>query len=512
MATVIRSFTVPLSSVMSGADRARLNELRSFLQSQLDSYCSNKEFINYCLTISDELKGNFWAKAGAWLGKPYLQWPIGQNAKYFRVVIDIIRQTSASLKDRISVAEIAASFDYDISKMNDIRAACHEVGLYPFNAAIRSICRAKSVPSFPSYLQLKLDYGQGDKQIIHRDGLSYLIKVRDKWLPLTVVKPHYLRDGAYGFTNPTIEGDSVRIAYKVDVQPQKSNGVHLGVDLGKIKVFTGGVVTVQGEYGAELAPSKELESFHCKVDRLYRECKRIWLKQQKIASEVAQTGSLDLAFKWFDLDERRRSIRAKITRMKKNEARLVARDIVAHALTEGASTVKMEDLGFANDVSGHWNYGEIYGFLQEACDLAGIDLVKVDARNSSKTNPFTDEYSDRYRGRNICFSTEEMDRDRAAALELARRPAKKRRARKVRTQVPKIKVNRLSKRDRNMATPKRPKLTRRTTEHKVLKKKTGQYPIVAVSAELGQHMSCSGRLNTDSQILKPNIDNSVLLF
>ena len=71
--------------------------------------------------------------------KPYLNWDMeGNKAKYFRIMIGQIRQQVLSIHEKITISRICQIYDYNISRLNEIREELIANDIYPTNALIRN--------------------------------------------------------------------------------------------------------------------------------------------------------------------------------------------------------------------------------------------------------------------------------------------------------------------------------------------------------------------------------------
>ena len=74
--------------------------------------------------------------------------------------------------------------------------------------------------------------------------------------------------------------------------------------------------------------------------------------------------------------------------------------------------------------------------IEEVAELFSIKVVKVSAKNSSKTNPVTLEVGT-ISNRDVTFKNgQKIDRDQLAGLNLALREPKKQKQRKIKLEIP----------------------------------------------------------------------------
>ena len=114
-------------------------------------------------------------------------------------------------------------------------------------------------------------------------------------------------------------------------------------------------------------------------------------------------------------------------------ARLVAVEVVNIAIKEQCKDIHLENLSWVKSSGGKWNFAQIQACIEEVAELFSIKVVKVSAKNSSKTNPVTLEVGT-ISNRDVTFKdSQKVDRDQLAGLNLALREPKKIKQRKIKT-------------------------------------------------------------------------------
>ena len=109
--------------------------------------------------------------------------------------------------------------------------------------------------------------------------------------------------------------------------------------------------------------------------------------------------------------------------------------------------------------TGKWNHALVREKICELAELHGIEVMLVDAKNTSHTDPFTDNHVNPKSTRMMRVSIGERDRDYIASLEIARRDGKNvvKKKHKKKVKQPKIRLVPGKSRDKHAPTPKRPK-------------------------------------------------------
>jgi len=464
---------------------ADINFLIDFLTTELYKLVHNPTFISYAEANLHLSRGEFWNLITKTY-YPHHQWKLnGNKAKYWRIILERIRVTLLSLEERKKIASICATYNFDDQYFQQIKDDCYTQNIYPSWQTIKNILKSKAMPSFPKELQAQLDYTVGDAQIIKSNGeLDFWIEIptdstkneTPSQYNISIPKSSSLRGKPLKYAKPVIQLTDEGIPYcrmaYLFPKPEELKGICvMGVDLGKIKAFTAAVLYGDGSYSTELMPSRETENLNRKVNNLTEQIENLSRKidtQNKKLSirepELWNDHQKDLVWKLKSLYDVRSNLISKRTRMKKQLARLVARDVVNHALECKASVIRLEDLKFVTDVGGRWHYAEVQNCILEAAELVGILVEIVDAKDSSRTNPFTDEkisYNAKTRSLEIAKGFF-LDRDFGASIELARRfPNKSKRNKKSKpaqqTRPEKMVVKQSSCRDKFGPTPKRPK-------------------------------------------------------
>ena len=112
---------------------------------------------------------------------------------------------------------------------------------------------------------------------------------------------------------------------------------------------------------------------------------------------------------------------------------MVAVEVVNIAIKEQCKEIHLENLSWVKSSGGKWNFAQMQACIEEVAELFSIKVVKVSAKNSSKTNPVTLEIG-KISNRDVKFKNgQKVDRDQLAGLNLALREPKKQKQRKIKT-------------------------------------------------------------------------------
>lgn len=463
MAKTYRSWNVPLTEATQNTESIR--QLLEFLTIEL-----NKQLPNAIKIEFDNINSNglFRLEYESKLGRPNREWSIpGNKAKYQRMIVERIRGSISSLRERAQVSQVCEKFDYDITRKNEIRGELCGIGLYPTDGVLRNICRAKALPGLTDKVPAYLDYTTGDKQIFRREWLSEnefidSIEVLGEWIDLKVRVPAHLHSWVK-IAKPVLlfSGDSImiRYAYEVETQSNSSNvELRLGVDLGKIHPFVASVTGADGSWSGALMPSRETANLQKTIDRVLLDLDAKYARRERLEGFLEHREDAVIRASWEAVNEDIQLQRTILSRRKAHLARLVARDVVNHAVEIGATTIHLEDLRWLDSQGGKWNHAEMQRCIREAAELRGITVFIVNAKNSSHTDPFTEAHIDPRADRTVETSVGVLDRDHCASLEVGVRvPHRAKKTQKRRVLTPK----------KGIPTSRRPKTVTRKKAWKV---------------------------------------------
>lgn len=439
-----------------------------------------------CLTSA----GNFRDYILKEYGKPYTEWENidGYKSKYYRILIEQARNNIISLQDHITINNVCEKYDYNVYDEN-IAKELEELGVSYTHGMLRNICRAKKTPVLNTDIKSILNFTAEDNQlsITHYDNkndiITFKVRIFSEWVTISSKLPTIMRYVNAKFARPVIQRDKitgelyVRVSYDIPVMSvitskTDKSGV-LSTDIGKVKIFSSVITFKDGSYSAELAPSQELEQLNTKLSILDKEKKSLQSKIYRNECLLNGKNNPYLAKHVADQYRERDYISSKIISVKEHMSWLIARDIIFHAYYHGVDTLKIENLKWLDSKAGKWAFSDIRDKLVEIAELYGVTVLLVDARNTSKTNPFTKEPVVPRRDRTVNISGDSMDRDYCAALEIGTRTG---------TGIKKSRIVDRNKkkshgmvkgrtRDKHHSTPKRPRVLRRKSCLKLMVKR-----------------------------------------
>ena len=366
------------------------------------------------------------------------------DAWYIRILYHNIISLLKSRQNQIKIYEILKSNQYKID--STLRDKLGQEKLYPTNAYLETLAAAKDMPVLPKRKTFILDFSVSDKQMfrVGKNSNVYEIKICSRkeikdnnletgWLSFEMFLPTYIRESFTGKTaKPQFYWDYNKdefvcaIPCEIKKLPHEYENI-MGVDLGKIKVYSATVVRKDGSISDEYIPTEELQNLVDKLKRMNQHIKSVYEKRKRSSKYGNYTERQDRR----KLDYKRN--RNKRTKLQFAIARLVAVEIVNIAIKEQCKEIHLENLSWVKSSGGKWNFAQVQACIEEVAELFSIKVVKVSAYNSSKTNPVTLEVG-KISNRDIIFKNgQKVNRDQLAGLNLALRGPKKQKQRKIKT-------------------------------------------------------------------------------
>ena len=363
---------------------------------------------------------------------------------YIRILYHNIISLLKSRQEQIKIYKILKFNQYKID--STLRDKLSQEKLYPTNAYLEILAETKDMPVLPKRKTFILDFSVSDKQMfrIGKNSNVYEIKIYNNkevkeynlktgWLSFEMYLPTYIREGFTGKTaKPQFYWDHNKeefvcaIPCEIKKLPNEYENI-MGVDLGKIKVYSATVVRKDGSISNEYVPTEELQNLVDKLKRMNQHINSVYEKKKRSSKYGNFTKRQDRR----ELDYKRS--RNKRTKLQFAIARLVAVEVVNIAIKEQCKEIHLENLSWVKNSGGKWNFAQVQACIEEVAELFSIKVVKVSAYNSSKTNPVTFEVGT-VSNRDVTFKNgQKVDRDQLAGLNLALREPKKLKQRKIKT-------------------------------------------------------------------------------
>ena len=478
---------------------SNLNELFVILQQESQAIIQNPliQLENFSeIEYENKFKGHFYKKLSQLTHKNYLTFDYPQKSRVFKFISEALRKNFKSLLYRKKIATILEKYDWDIETEENkekIRDALRERNLFPSWMEIKNLCRAKTIPQKENFsftnlegnqeqgLLIPIDYSACDPQIITQSSPllpHYDIVFKHGIYHFEAILPQFIKAKlAQGeidkFCKPKfqiIEGKWCCVISYVLKQKQtkkhhssQQNVRVLGVDLGKVKNYSGTVVEgiedksllkKEGLYASsirnknkhqDLLSSKE--SYHLlskmkkikgNLDAVYR---KIGLYNQLIEGIQNNQKAILFEEKFIRIKEdcptleskRKRLLKEKqllskkISHIKKHKAYCVARDIVRQIMLYRVEAVALEKLNWVENKGGKWDFSQQQEIIErKVWEKTTSQVIKVNPAYSSYSNPYLKDYlidkkieKGIAKGRMIKFKAFEIDRDFLASINLA---------------------------------------------------------------------------------------------
>ena len=412
----------------------RLLNIYNNCQDALNFVLSNDEFVkkltNIKLTNNDgkpKLAGYLREDVRAIIGNPLLNKV--PDSWYTRILYHNIIQLLKSRNEQIQIYNLLKLNNFKID--NCLRSNLTKHNLFPTNAYLKTLSKSRNMPTLPKSKKFILDFSISAPQMfkISENQLGYSIKIYSykeakkrnisQWVNFNIYIPAYVRESFNGqIAKPQFYWDNelndfvCAIPCQIDIRKNNFKNI-LGIDLGKVKVYSGSVLYENGTLSKEYTPSKELQNLVNKLNKINNHINLVYSKKErssKYGNETLKQARRDMDY----LNNRNKK-----KRLQKAISRLLASEVVQIALREECKEIHVENLSWLLSIGRKWNHSMIQKHLEEVAELYGIKVIKVSCRNTSKRNPITKEIG-KSSGRKIIFKkSKKIDRDRLASINIA---------------------------------------------------------------------------------------------
>ena len=425
-----------------------LKPIYDFLQNELNFILSNDKTRAILDNIDlSKLRGNIWRDLRDGLKFRIKDWPLHNKTWHSYILFENIRREIKSKQEAIIIWNELVKHDFDINE--ELFNSLHKLNLYPTRSRIANIKRSNSMPELARSAVFNLDYTISEKQFFRMKTNNICeIKVsKEDWIEYEIIFPSSIDSRFTGviakprFIKRKRDGKYIGIcSYEYEISDYELENKILGIDIGKIKLFSSVVMDKNGNFSDEFINTQRSQETEYKIKRLY-ENKQILFDKIKSYEDLRLTNQSKYEV-WKNLYS---SISNKIINTKDYQAKLLSSEIVKLALEQKCKTIHIEDLSWLNTQGGKWNHSQIHSKIIEKVAMYGIKVNKVSALNTSKEHPITKEIGT-IKDRTVEFSTGNIDRDLLAAINIALRSTniklKKSLPKKVKTKRVKPKSNR----------------------------------------------------------------------
>ena len=392
-----------------------------FLQNELNFILSHDE----TRAILDKIdlskhRGNVWRDLRDNLKFRIQDWPLHNKTWHSYILFENIRRELQSKQESIAIWNELVKNDYNINE--ELFNSLHKLNLYPTRSRIANIKRSNSMPELARSATFSLDYTISERQFFRMKNANICeIKVnKTDWIEYEIVFPSSIDSRFTGviakprFVKRKKDDKYIGVcAYQYEINDYELEDKILGVDIGKIKLFSSVVMDRDGNFSDEFINAKRSQETENKINRLY-ENKRILYSKIKAYEDLRLTNQPKYEV-WKKLYS---DIRTKITNTKDYQAKLLSSEIVKLALDKKCKTIHIENLSWLNSQGGKWNHSQIHSKIVEKASMYGIKVKRVYAYNTSKEHPITKEVGT-IQCRTVEFATEKIDRDLLAAINIA---------------------------------------------------------------------------------------------
>ena len=392
-----------------------------FLQNELNFILSNDETRTILNKIDlSQHRGNVWRELRDNLKWRIKDWTLHNKTWHSYILFENIRRELQSKKEAVIIYNELVENNYIIDET--LFDNLHKLNLYPTRSQISNIKRADKVPELAYNATFNLDYSISEKQffrLINNNICKIKINKKD-WIDYEIIFPSSIDSRFTGriakprFIKRKRDNQYIGIcSYEYKIEESDLEDKILGVDIGKIKLFSSVVMSKDGTFSNEYINTRRSQKIEDKINRLY-ENKQILFYKIKAYENLKLTDTQKYNT-WKTLYS---NIRNKITNSKDYQSKLISNEIVQLALQNKCKTIHIENLKWLNSQGGKWNHSQIHSKIIEKASMYGIKVKKVSAYNSSKEHPITKEIGE-VKDRIVEFTNEKIDRDLLASINLA---------------------------------------------------------------------------------------------
>ena len=398
-----------------------LKPIYDFLQNELNFILSNDETRAVLNNIDlSKLRGDVWRDLRDNLKFRIKDWPLHNKTWHSYILFENIRRELQSKQEAIIIWNELVKNDFNINE--ELFKSLHKLNHYPTRSRIANIKRSNSIPELARSAVFNLDYTISEKQFFRMKTNNICeIKVsKTDWIEYEIVFPNNIDARFTGeiakprFIKRKRDGKYIGIcSYVYKVGDYGLEDKILGIDIGKIKLFSSVVMDKNGNFSDEFINTKRSQETEYKINKLY-ENKQILYNKIKVYEDLRLT-TLPKYRVWKNLYS---NITNKITNIKDYQAKLLSSEIVKLALEKKCNTIHIENLSWLNSQGGKWNHSQIHSKIIEKASMYGIKVERVCAFNTSKEHPITKEVGV-IQDRTVEFTTGKIDIDLLGSINIA---------------------------------------------------------------------------------------------
>ena len=389
-----------------------------------------------------KLKGDYNKEIKAITGNP-LKGKVYHWGEFYNYICDNILHLIKSHHEQVEIYKCLKRNNFKINDdLYELFYKNGEITKMPSHHYLKVLRKSRKMPEFPTHKKFIMDFSVDNLQGFEMNkNLKCVLHVApfrkvNNWkkngnnpYPKDIVfqlyLPTYTRTNLmtgkvakpmlyYNFETHDLV---CQIAYEIKI-PDKSNWKNvLGVDLGKVKLFSAVALYEDNTFSPEYIPSKELKHLSNKVDRLVEH-------QDGVFNKIRRANAYNYMEQSITNHQRRRDndyylTRRKLTRIKAYISKLTANEIVAIALENQCKEIHLENLHWLLAKGRKWDYSQIQKDVEQLALIFGIKIFRINPAYTSNRHPFTGEKGKTV-GREIVFSDgTRYDRDHLASINIA---------------------------------------------------------------------------------------------
>lgn len=258
---------------------SELIPLYDFLQKELNFILSDDSYRKGLLNINySQHKGNVWRDMRDLFRDRVSAWPIKNKTWYSYILFENIRREVQSKAENVTIFKELEKNGFKVNETLYTKLTT-DFHIFAKSGRIENIKDAKTEPELARNATFQLDYTVSAKQNFTMDEnlLCNLQNTDGSWLSYQIVLPASLNGKLTGkvakprFFKRKMDGKYIGIcSYQYEV-PQNDNKSILGVDIGKVKLFSAIALNDDGSYSNEYIQSKRLSSANEKLKIIYKE-------------------------------------------------------------------------------------------------------------------------------------------------------------------------------------------------------------------------------------------------
>ena len=415
-----------------------LVEVYNFLQDEYNRVLSNEQHRQAIMNIDTSLiNGKYWAQIRSAIGyDTQVKWKQEKRfpspSWYFMAFAEQIRQMHKAQQEQVALYNALQLFNNQDSE--DFRKYCNKHNIKYNQVKIKNCQRCKSCPELPTNAKFVLDFAFICTQASYMKNNTFYYKIindegDNEWCELPIIfhqSSKYQPNERISKPKFTIDKDGNYYGVVAfNYTPKENEGENIGaIDLGQVNLYTFSYIQPDGTYSEDyFVNSKMTNKLQDKIKVLYKEKDELLNKNQRVDDLFKKASYIpdNVVIKWQIREQRILELSNKITRIKDEIASQMAVEIAELCERHNCGILFMEQLNWLESKGGKWNHSEQQDRIELACTLQGIDVYKVNAKNTSKEHPITKELG-KISDREVVWSNgERIDRDRLSTLNQLQR-------------------------------------------------------------------------------------------